>query len=149
VKSAWVDRRRGRYFIGHYAETPDITVIGGPPYYVLDEVSGAEELGRTVRLALEASEDENLAWDAVSRVAEERLAAVAEIAGVKDWSTYERRTRHVDVTSVSRAEIVVTPFFRRRGYWEPVPEDQWLKLRRPSDRELGDAAIAAIERSSA
>jgi hypothetical protein len=149
VEGAWLNRRRGRYFVGHYSETPEITVIGGPPYYVLDETCAVADIGRTVRLALDDSGDENMSWEVAWRVAEERVTAVANLAGVKDRPTYERGTRHISFDRLSRAEILVTPTFRRRGYWEPVPEEQWLRLRHPSDRELGEAAMTALERSSA
>jgi hypothetical protein len=35
MKSAWLKLRRSRYFIGPYSDTPDITVMGPPPYFVL------------------------------------------------------------------------------------------------------------------
>lgn len=37
MRSAWLKLRRNRYFIGPYSDTPDITVMGPPPYFVLSE----------------------------------------------------------------------------------------------------------------
>jgi hypothetical protein len=61
VKSAWLHLRRARYFIGPYSETPDITVIGPPPYSVVDEPCEREQLGRAIRRAIDASGQEEIA----------------------------------------------------------------------------------------
>jgi hypothetical protein len=55
MRSAWLKLRRNRYFIGPYSDTPDVTVIGPPPYFVLSEGCPPDELGRTIRIALDAS----------------------------------------------------------------------------------------------
>ncbi len=148
MKAAWVDHRKGRYFVGPYSATLVIDVLGVPPYHVLDASCSADELGHTVKRALNASAEEALDAEGVARVGEERMAALAALARVKHWRTYERGTRHVDVEYVSANEILITPNFRKRGYWEPVPEAQWLRLRHPSDAELGEATMTAVARSS-
>ena len=61
MKSAWVNLRRARYFIGPYSETPEITVIGPPPYHVLEEACEREQLGRAIRRAIDASRPEKIA----------------------------------------------------------------------------------------
>jgi hypothetical protein len=149
VKSAWLSLRGRRYFIGPYSDTPDTTILGPPPYYVLSEGCQPEELGRTIRLALEASTAESASGDQIARLAERRALAVARFAGVKDRRTFERGARLVDVDWSSSGEILVTPCFRKRGSWEPSPEAQWTRLTRPSDADLGHAAIDAAARSAA
>jgi hypothetical protein len=72
VKSAWLNLRAGRYFIGPYSDTPAFTILGPPPYYVLSEGCSPEELGRTIRLALEASVEETTSGDENARLAGER-----------------------------------------------------------------------------
>jgi hypothetical protein len=149
VKSAWLNLRASRYFIGPYSDTPDFTILGPPPYYVLSEGCSPEELGRTIRLALEASSEESTSGDEYARLADERTLALARLARVKDRRTFERGARLVDFDVRASGEILVTPFFRKRGYWEPSPEDQWIRLTRPSDADLGHAAIETAERSTA
>ena len=149
MQSAWLNRRRSRYFIGPYNDTPDITILGAPPYSVLDIGCVPHQLGRAVRFALEASTDEPASWDEALELAEERTLELARLAGVKDRRTFERGARLVNFERVGRGEILLTPQFRKRGYWEPVPEDQWRRLRRPSDAELGVAALDAVAASTA
>jgi len=149
VKSAWLNLRASRYFIGPYNDTPDFTILGPPPYYVLSEGCSPEELGQAIRLALEASSEENTSGDEYARLAEGRTLALARLAGVKDRRTFERGARLVDFDTRTSGEIMVTPSFRKRGYWEPSPETQWILLTRPTDAELGHAAIAAAARSTA
>ena len=72
MKSAWLNLRRSRYFTGPYNETPDITIIGAPPYSVLPEGCAPDQLGTTIRVALEASMDEPASWDDARGRAEER-----------------------------------------------------------------------------
>ena len=81
--------------------------------------------------------------------AAERTLALARLAGVKDRGTFERGARLVDFDGIASGEILVTPSFRKRGYWEPSPEAQWIRLTRPTDADLGDAAIEAAARSTA
>jgi len=149
VKSAWLNLRASRYFIGPYSDTPDFTILGPPPYYVLSEGCSPEELGRTMRLSLEASSEESTSGDEYARLAEERTLALARLAGVKDRLTFERGARLVEFDLRASGEIVVTPSFRKRGYWEPSPEAQWIRLTRPTDADLGHAAIEAGARSTA
>jgi hypothetical protein len=149
VKSAWLNLRRSRYFTGPYNETPEITIIGAPPYWVLPEGSAPDQLGRAIRVALEASMDEPASWDDALGRAEERTVLLARLAGVKDRCTFERGARLVNFDSVDRGEILITPTFRKRGYWEPVPEEQWRRVRRPSDAELGIATVEAVAASTA
>jgi hypothetical protein len=149
VKSAWLNLRASRYFIGRYSDTPDFTILGPPPYYVLSEGCSPEELGRTIRLALEASIEESAAGDEYARLADERTFALARLAGVKDRGTFERGARLVNFDVRASGEILVTPSFRKRGYWEPSPEAHWIRLTRPSDVDLGHAAIQAAARSTA
>jgi hypothetical protein len=68
---------------------------------------------------------------------------------VKDRSTFERGARLVSFDCGGAGEVLVTPNFRRRGYWEPAPQAQWSRLQRPSDSELGDAAVEAVGRATA
>jgi hypothetical protein len=149
MKSAWLNLRRSRYFIGPYSDTPDITIMGPPPYFVLSEECPPDELGRTIRVALDASLDEIVSRDDAVRLAEDRTLELARRAGVKDRRTFERGARLVHFDCVSVDEILITPSFRKRGYWDPLPKAQWLSVRRPSDSELGDAAVRAVARSTA
>jgi hypothetical protein len=149
VKSAWLNLRASRYFIGPYSDTPDFTILGPPPYYVLSEGCSPEELGRTMRLSLEASSEESTSGDEYARLAEERTLALARLAGVKDRLTFERGARLVEFDLRASGEILVTPSLRIRGYWEPSPEAQWIRLTRPTDADLGHAAIEAAARSTA
>ena len=149
MKSAWLNPRRRRYFIGPYSDTPHITLIGPPPYHVLAQACAPDELGRTIRLALEASQEESVSADDIVRLAEERTLALARLAGVKDRQTFERGARLVSFEGVRANEILVTPNFRKRGYWEPAPESQWRRLLRPSDAELGRAAVEAADAATA
>lgn len=55
----------------------------------------------------------------------------------------------MSVDCIADDRILITPHFRKRGYWEPVPETQWLTLERPTDAQLGEAAITAAERAAA
>ena len=148
VKSAWLNLRRSRYFIGPYSDTPDITLIGPPPYHVASEECSHDELGHTIRMALEASRDERVSWEDAVRLGEERTLYLARLAGVKERRTFERRARLVNFDCVGPAEILVTPSFRKRGYWEPAPEGQWLRVVQASDAELGSAAVQAVGRST-
>jgi hypothetical protein len=77
------------------------------------------------------------------------MLALARLAGVKDRRTFERGARLVGIDCPSPGEILVTPNFRKRGYWEPAPQTQWKRLQRPSDSELGAAAIEAVARATA
>jgi hypothetical protein len=149
VKSAWLNLRASRYFIGPYSDTPDFTILGPPPYYVLSEGCSPEELGRTIRLALEASSEESTSGDEYARLADERTLALARLARVKDRRTFERGARLVEFDLRASGEILVTPSFRKRGYWEPSPEAHWIRLTRPTDADLGHAAIKAAARSTA
>jgi hypothetical protein len=149
MNGAWVNRRRGRYFLGPYSDTREITIIGPPPYIVLREPCSADEVGRASRAALNASVDESVSADDAFALAERRVLELAHLAGVKDRATFERGTRLVELDQVADKEILVKPFFRKRGYWEPTPEVCWLGLQSPSDRELGEAVFDAIERASA
>jgi hypothetical protein len=148
VKSAWLNLRASRYFIGPYSDTPDFTILGPPPYHVLPEGGSPEELGRTIRLAIAASSEERTSGDEHARLAAERILELAQLAGVKDRRTFERGARLVDFDVRTSGEILVTPSFRKRGYWEPSPESQWIRLIRPSDADLGHAAIEAAARST-
>jgi len=141
--------RRTRYFIGPYSDTPDITMIGPPPYYIVEEHCEREELGRAIRQAMDASGHEEPASADLERISEVRGLELARFAGLKDQKTFERGTRYVSFDCVGDDQILVTPHFRKRGYWEPVPEARWLTLERPSDAELGQAAITAAERATA
>jgi hypothetical protein len=149
VKSAWLHLRRARYFIGPYSETPDITVIGPPPYYVVEERCEREQLGRTIHRAIDASRLEKIALPDLKQVNEERELELAHLAGVKDRRTFERGNRYVSFDCVGGDRILITPHFRKRGYWEPAPEAQWLTLRRPTEAELGEAAITAVAGATA
>jgi hypothetical protein len=149
VKSAWLHLRASRYFIGPYSDTPAFTILGPPPYYVLSEGCSPEELGRTIRLALEASIEESTSGDEIARLADERTFTLARFAKVKDRATFERGARLVNFDVRASGEILVTPSLRKRGYWEPSPEAQWIRLTRPSDADLGQAAKEAAERSTA
>jgi hypothetical protein len=147
--SAWVHLRRARYFIGPYSDTPDITVIGPPPYYVVEEPCEREQLGRAVRRAIDASRPEKISLADLKQVSDERGLELARLAGAKDRRTFERGNRYVSVDCIGDDRILITPHFRKRGYWEPVPETQWLTLERPTDAQLGEAAITAAERAAA
>ncbi len=149
MRSAWVNLRRARYFIGPYSEAPDITVIGPPPYHVLEEACEREQLGRAIRRAIDASRPEKIALPDLQQVSEERGLELARLAGVKDRRTFERGNRYVSFDSIGHDQILVTPHFRKRGYWEPAPETQWLTLERPTDVELGEAANTAVARATA
>jgi hypothetical protein len=149
VKSAWLNLRASRYFIGPYSDTPAFTILGPPPYYVLSEGCSPEELGRTIRLALDASTEEGTSGDENARLADERTSALARLARVKDRATFERGARLVNFDVRASGEILVTPSLRKRGYWEPSPGAQWIRLTRPSDADLGHAAIEAAARSTA
>ena len=149
MKSAWLNLRANRYFIGPYSDTPAFTILGPPPYYVLSESCSPEELGRTIRLALEASIEESTSGDEIARLADERTFTLARFAKVKDRATFERGARLVNFDVRASGEILVTPSLRKRGYWEPSPEAQWIRLTRPSDADLGQAAKEAAERSTA
>jgi len=149
VKSAWLNLRRSRYFIGPYNETPNITIIGAPPYSVLSASCAPDQLGGAIRFALEASMEEAASWDDALKLAEERTLELARLAGVQDRRTFERGARLVNFDCVDHGEILVTPSFRKRGYWDPVPEEQWQHLRFPSDAELGVAAVEAVAASTA
>jgi hypothetical protein len=148
VGQAWVNLRRRRYFVGSYSDTPDITIVGPPPYAVLSEDCAPEELGATVRTALRTSAVEQVSWDDALRLADERILQLARLAGVKDRRTFERGVRLVDAQCDQRG-VTVTPHFRKRGYWEPSPESLWLHLDAPPDRVLGVAVKKALERASA
>jgi hypothetical protein len=149
VKSAWLNLRRARYFVGPYSDTPDITVVGPPPYYVVEEPCERAQLGRTIRRAIDASRQEEIASSDLERLSEERWLELARLARVKDRRTFERGNRYVSFDCIGDDRILITPHFRKRGYWEPVPEAQWLTLRRPTDAELGEAAITAAGRATA
>ena len=149
MNSAWLHLRASRYFIGPYSDTPAFTILGPPPYYVLSEGCSPEELGRTIRLALEASIEESTSGDEIARLADERTFTLARFAKVKDRATFERGARLVNFDVRASGEILVTPSLRKRGYWEPSPEAQWIRLTRPSDADLGQAAKEAAERSTA
>ncbi len=149
MKSAWLNLRRSWYFVGPYSDTADFTIMGPPPYFVLSKESSRDELGRTIRMALDGSRDESVSGDDAFQLAEERTRELARLAGVKDRRTFERGPRLVHFDCVSTDEILITPTFRKRGYWEPVPEAQWCRARRPSDSELGVAAVRAVARSTA
>jgi hypothetical protein len=149
VKSAWLNLRRGRYFIGSYSDTADITVIGPPPYLVLSEGCSSHELGLAIRMGLDASLEEIVSANDAVQLAEERALELARLAGVRDRRTFERGTRLGDFDWVGAGEILITPSFRKRGYWEPAPEAEWCRVRRPSNSELGDAAVRAVARSTA
>jgi hypothetical protein len=149
VQSAWVKRRRRRYFIGPYNETRELTVIAPGPYCVLPDSAPADEIGSAVMAALDASSFEDVAGEALTRLADERVLELARAAGVSAWSTFERGTRLVGVDRVKNNELLVTPNHRKRGYWEPTPERYWHRLDGPSAAELGEACVAAFERSTA
>jgi hypothetical protein len=85
VQSAWVKRRRRRYFIGPYNETRELTVIAPGPYCVLPDSA----------------------------------------------SCSSRRTTGSAATGSRR------------------PERYWHRLDGPSAAELGEACVAAFERSTA
>lgn len=140
--------RRGRYFIGPYSDTTDATVIGPPPYYVVEEQCEREQLGRTIRRAIDASGEEKITVAEVARLSEERALELARLGGVKDRRTFERGNRYVRFDCIGDDQILITPHFRKRGYWDPAPETQWLRLQRPSDAELGEAAITAAKRAT-
>jgi hypothetical protein len=105
-----------------YSDTPDITMIGSPPYYVVDEACEPEQLGKAIRRAMDASGQETTASADLERISEDRGLELARLAGVSDRKTFERRTRYVSFDCVGEDQILVTPHFRKRGYWEPVPE---------------------------
>jgi hypothetical protein len=109
VKSAWLNLRASRYFIGPYSDTPAFTILGPPPYYVLSEGCSPEELGRTIRLALEASTEEGTSGRENARLADERTSALARLARVKDGATFERGARLVNFDVRASGEILVTP----------------------------------------
>jgi hypothetical protein len=132
-----------------YSDTEEITIIGPPPYNVLREPCSADEVGRASREAINASVDESVSADAALALVERWVLELAHLAGVKDRATFERGTRLVELDQVADDEILVKPFFRKRGYWEPTPRVRWLPLRSPSDRVLGEAVIDASERASA
>jgi hypothetical protein len=90
MNGAWVNRRRGRYFLGPYSDTREITIIGRPPYIVLREPCSADEVGRASRVALNASVDESVSADDAPALAERRVLELAHLAGVKDRATFER-----------------------------------------------------------
>lgn len=73
-----------KYFVGSYSDTPEITVIGPPPYANLPDDCSPGELGRAVRAALNASHAEQVSWDDAMRMAADRTEAFALTAGVKD-----------------------------------------------------------------
>jgi hypothetical protein len=77
VKSAWLNLRASRYFIGPYSDTPAFTIFGPPPYYVLSEGCSPEELGRRIRLALEASIEESTSGDEIARLADSPWSKIA------------------------------------------------------------------------
>jgi hypothetical protein len=141
--------RHRRYFIGPYSDTPEITMIGPPPYDVVDEPFEREQLGEAIRRAIDAFGHEKTASADLQRISEDRGLELARLAGVRDRKTFERGARYVSFDCVGGDQILVTPHFRKRGYWEPVPEEKWLTLFRPSDAELGQAAITAAERAAA
>ena len=100
MKSAWLNLRRSRYFIGPYNQTPDSTIVGEPPYSVLPEGSAPHQLGGAIRLALEASMQEAVAGDDALELAEKRTLELARLAGVKDRRTFERGARLVNFDCV-------------------------------------------------
>jgi hypothetical protein len=124
VKSAWLNLRASRYFIGPYSDTPAFTILGPPPYHVLPEGCSPEELGRTIRMTLEASIEESTSDDENARLADERTFALARLARVKDRATFERGARLVDFDVRASGEILVKP---RSG-----SADIGRPLRRPS-----------------
>jgi hypothetical protein len=65
-----------RYLIGPYSDTPDIIMIGPPPYYVVDEACEPEQLGKTIRRAMDASGQETTASADLERIIE-RPSSVA------------------------------------------------------------------------
>jgi hypothetical protein len=66
-------------------------------------------LGRTIRLALEASVEESTSGDENTRLADERTFALAQLARVKDRATFERGARLVNFDVRASGEILVTP----------------------------------------
>jgi hypothetical protein len=148
VGSAWINLRRGKCFVGSYSDTPEITVIGPPPYAVLSEDCTPEELGAVVRVALRDSAVEHVSWDDAWCLADERVLELARLAGVKDRRTFERGTRLVDVDD-DQGALTVTPNFRERGSRAPSPESLWMHLDTPADDVLGAAVKEALGRASA
>jgi hypothetical protein len=148
VRSAWIKLRRGKCFVGSYSDTPEITVIGPPPYAILPKDCTPEELGAVVRVALRESAAEQMSWDDAWRLADERVRDLAPLAGVKDRRTFERGTRLVDVHDEQGA-LRVTPYFRERGSWAPSPEALWMHVDAPIDELLGKAVKEALRRASA
>ena len=145
MSSAWVYRRRGRYYIGPYSDTPSLTIMGPSPYIACE----ANDVGRAVVHVLATAPAEQLSFDEARSAAEERLLELANTAGVKAWRTFERGARLVEVDELDNGEVVATPTFRVRGYREPTPERTWIRLRRPSTEELGQAVLDALERARA
>jgi hypothetical protein len=148
VAHAWINLRRRTYFVGPYSDTPEITIIGTPPYGILPEDCAPEELGRAIRVALNASQAEQLTWDDAMHAAAERTEALALAAGVKNRQTFERGTRLVDI-DCARGDYTLTPYFRQRGYWEPSPESAWLHISQLSDHSLGESVRVALSAASA
>jgi hypothetical protein len=109
----------------------------------------AEQLGRAIRRAIDASGQEEIELSVLKQASDERGLELARLAGVKDRGTFERANRYVSFDCIGDDQILITPHFRKRGYWEPLPEAQWLTLRRPTDAELGEAAITAVARATA
>src|SRR5215211_3299361 len=88
--------------------------------------------------------------DDAFQLAEERTLELARLAGVKDRCTFERGARLVHFDCVSVDEILITPTFRKRGYWEPVPEAQWCRAgRRIPSWGLPQSARLDAQRRSA
>lgn len=141
---AMVYRRKGKLFIHAQSKLAAGAWIATPPFLSLDADSPAESKGRAIREALAASV-EGVAPPATYK---KLFQPIYELSGTKTWSDFSESAISCDV-SQNREAIEVRPSLNRGSDYgfEPKKEGT-VKLRSPSDEELGralDEALAASE----
>jgi hypothetical protein len=137
-------RRKGKLFIHAQSKLSVGAWIATPPFVSLDAESPAESKGRAIREALAASVE----GVAVPGSFNDLFKPIYELSGTRTWSDFGKSAISCDVSRNGEVIEVRPSLNRGPDYGFEPKREGTVRLRSPSDEELGralDDALAASE----
>ncbi|MEU8261968.1 hypothetical protein AB0C02_15260 [Micromonospora sp. NPDC048999] len=144
TRLAALDLRRGQYVAYSSSRTTDGMWIANGVFEILDGPADAPTLGAAVRRMLDASRGGVPTPDFQGP---SQFAPILDALGLRSFNGYARGTRHVHVEQDTGAVTVIPT--RNGGAREGFVglAEHAVRLTDPGDAELGEALLAALDRS--
>lgn len=141
MKRASIYERQGRWLVQAMGQVQWGYWLATGPVQALDCDDGPDHLGRAIRRAL----DDSRPLPNPDNPREFQPSQLLTAARVKSWGSFARLARSIDAELEGNV-LALESSRRVRDSFEPDDEPPIELVRGCSDHELGEAAIAALER---